>query len=62
LCEAGASRAPLKENHHDNEQKKSLVAQTWAALGKGDIKTAFANMSDSVSWLVMTQDREMGQR
>jgi uncharacterized protein len=35
-----------------SEQKKSLVTQTWAAFGKGDIKAAFANMSDNVSWLV----------
>jgi uncharacterized protein len=35
-----------------SEQKKALVTQTWTAFGKGDIKAAFANMSDSVSWLV----------
>ena len=35
-----------------NEQKKELVTKTWTAFGKGDVKAAFANMSDSVSWLV----------
>jgi uncharacterized protein len=35
-----------------NEQKKALVTQTWTAFGKGDIKAAFANMSDNISWLV----------
>lgn len=34
------------------EQNKELVKNTWAAIGKGDIKAAFANMSDNVSWLV----------
>jgi ketosteroid isomerase-like protein len=34
------------------EEKKELVTRTWAAFGKGDIKGAFANMSDDVSWLV----------
>jgi uncharacterized protein len=34
------------------EEKKELVTRTWAAFGKGDIKAAFANMSDNVSWLV----------
>jgi ketosteroid isomerase-like protein len=35
-----------------SEQKKSFVTDTWAAFGKGDIKTAFANLSDNVSWLI----------
>lgn len=35
-----------------NEEKKNLVTQTWTSFGKGDIKAAFANMSDNVSWLV----------
>jgi ketosteroid isomerase-like protein len=34
------------------EEKKELVTGTWNALAKGDIKGAFANMSDNVSWLV----------
>jgi ketosteroid isomerase-like protein len=34
------------------EEKKELVTRTWAAIGKGEIKSAFANMSDDVSWLV----------
>jgi uncharacterized protein len=34
------------------EEKKALVTRTWDAFGKGDIKSAFANMSDNVSWLV----------
>lgn len=34
------------------EEKKDLVKQTWGAFTKGDIKAAFANMSDNVSWLV----------
>lgn len=35
-----------------NEEKKSLVTSTWTSFGKGDIKAAFANMSDNVSWLI----------
>lgn len=34
------------------EEKKELVKKTWTAFGKGDIKAAFANMDDNVSWLV----------
>jgi uncharacterized protein len=34
------------------EQNKELVKATWAAIGKGDIKGAFANMADNVSWLI----------
>jgi len=34
------------------EEKKDLVIKTWTAFGKGDIKSAFANMDDNVSWLV----------
>jgi ketosteroid isomerase-like protein len=34
------------------EQNKTLVTQTWDALVRGDVKTAFANMSDEVSWLI----------
>ena len=34
------------------EANKELVKKTWTAFGKGDIKTAFANMADNVSWLV----------
>ena len=34
------------------EQNKELVTKTWNAFVKGDIKTAFDNMSDQVSWLV----------
>src|SRR5216683_4674649 len=40
------------ENIMTSEQKKSFVTETWAAFGKGDIKTAFANLSDNVSWLI----------
>lgn len=36
----------------DAEQNKELIKQTWAAFGKGDLKAAFANMADNVSWLV----------
>ena len=34
------------------EQNKTLVTETWNALVKGDVKAAFANMSDEVSWLI----------
>ena len=34
------------------ESNKELVKSTWQAFVKGDIKTAFANMSDEVSWLI----------
>jgi len=35
-----------------SEQNKEMVKATWTAFGKGDIKTAFANMADNVSWLI----------
>ena len=34
------------------EQNKEMVKTTWMAFAKGDIKTAFGNMADNVSWLV----------
>lgn len=34
------------------EANKELVTKTWEAFAKGDIKTAFANMSDEISWLI----------
>ena len=34
------------------EANKELVKTTWNAFVKGDIKTAFANMSDEISWLI----------
>ncbi|MGH7933861.1 MAG: nuclear transport factor 2 family protein [Candidatus Binataceae bacterium] len=34
------------------EQNKELVKQTWQAFVKGDIKAAFANMSDEISWVI----------
>lgn len=34
------------------EQNKQLVTQTWNAMVAGDIKTAFANLSDEISWLI----------
>jgi len=34
------------------ETNKELVTKTWDAFAKGDIKTAFANMSDEISWLI----------
>ena len=34
------------------EEKKEFVTRTWTAFGTGDIKGAFANMDDNVSWLI----------
>lgn len=34
------------------ESNKELVTKTWNAFVKGDVKTAFANMSDEISWLI----------
>jgi len=34
------------------ETNKQMLTSTWEAFAKGDIKTAFANMSDEVSWLI----------
>jgi len=31
---------------------KELVTNFWNAFSKGDIKTAFASLSDEVSWLI----------
>ncbi len=36
----------------NSEEKKAFVVNTWNAFGKGDIKAAFANMADNVSWVV----------
>ncbi len=36
----------------NSEEKKAFVVSTWNAFGTGDIKAAFANMADNVSWLV----------
>jgi ketosteroid isomerase-like protein len=41
-----------KEDFMSAEQNKQLVTSTWQAFVKGDIKTAFANMSDEISWLI----------
>ena len=40
------------------EQNKEMVKATWTAFGKGDIKTAFSNMADNVSWLIREIFRE----
>jgi len=34
------------------ETNKQMVTSTWKAFVGGDIKNAFANMSDEVSWLI----------
>ena len=34
------------------ETNKELVTNFWGAFSKGDIKTAFASLSDEVSWLI----------
>jgi len=34
------------------ETNKELVTNFWSAFAKGDIKTAFASLSDEVSWLI----------
>ena len=34
------------------EANKQMVTSTWEAFVKGDLKTAFANMSDEISWLI----------
>jgi ketosteroid isomerase-like protein len=36
----------------NSEEKKAFVTNTGNAFGKGDIKAAFANMADNVSWVV----------
>jgi ketosteroid isomerase-like protein len=45
---AGLTEVPIMSV----EQNKELVTKTWNAFVKGDIKTAFANMSDEISWLI----------
>lgn len=42
------------------EQNKELVLRTWQAMFAGDVKTAFANMSDEVSWLVPGSLQNLG--
>src|SRR6202790_2899938 len=34
------------------EQNKEMVKATWTAFAKGDLKAAFGNMADNVSWLI----------
>ncbi len=34
------------------ETNKELALNFWNAFSKGDIKTAFASLSDEVSWLI----------
>ncbi len=34
------------------EANKELVTQTWKSFVRGDLKAAFANMTDEISWLV----------
>ena len=34
------------------ETNKQMVKATWQSFVKGDLKTAFSNMSDEVSWLI----------
>jgi uncharacterized protein len=34
------------------ESNKRLVADFWKSLSKGEIKAAFANLSDDVSWFI----------
>ncbi len=34
------------------EENKDLAVRTWQAFVKGDIKAAFANMSDDITWLI----------
>jgi uncharacterized protein len=36
----------------NSEEKKAFVTKTWNAFGKGDIKAAFANLADNVSWVI----------
>lgn len=35
-----------------SEENKQFVLNFWGAFSKGDIKNAFAAMSDEVSWLI----------
>ena len=35
-----------------SEENKQLVLNFWGAFSKGDIKSAFAAMSDEISWLI----------
>jgi ketosteroid isomerase-like protein len=36
----------------DAAANKELVTNFWNAFSKGDIKTAFASLSDEISWLI----------
>ena len=35
-----------------NDENRELVSDTWAALARGDVKSAFASMSDAVTWTI----------
>jgi len=34
------------------DNNRDLVTNFWQSLGKGDIKVAFASLSDEVSWVI----------
>jgi uncharacterized protein len=34
------------------EENKQFVRNTWEAFARGEIRAAFANMSDEISWLI----------
>jgi uncharacterized protein len=36
----------------NGEQKKKLVLETWQSVVAGDVKAAFANLSDDVRWKI----------
>jgi ketosteroid isomerase-like protein len=36
----------------DREQKKKLVLETWQAIAVGNVKAAFANLSDGIRWKI----------
>jgi len=36
----------------DRDQKKQLVLDTWQAIAVGDVKAAFANLSDDIRWKI----------
>ncbi|MBI4587219.1 MAG: nuclear transport factor 2 family protein [Candidatus Rokubacteria bacterium] len=35
-----------------SDENKELVSKTWDAIVRGDVKSAFASMSDAVTWTI----------
>ena len=55
-CNGCFVRATLGDERREpvatTEENKRLALDTWEALRRGDVKSAFANMRDDVTWRI----------